>query len=55
MFSPPVLKLENSKGISDEQLSKLKTDLDKMAIDLCGEVQTIYAFVLSVIIDWYLP
>ncbi|XP_057303588.1 eIF-2-alpha kinase GCN2-like isoform X1 [Hydractinia symbiolongicarpus] len=36
--NPPVLKLENSKGISNEQLSKLKTDLDKMAIDLCGEV-----------------
>ena len=38
--SPPVLRLEDAKGISKDQLSALKTELDRMANELLGEVKT---------------
>ena len=37
-FSPPVVKLENAKGISKDNLLVLTDDLNKMALKLCGEV-----------------
>jgi len=36
--SPPVLKLENSRGLSDDDLKQLKNEVNKLAHDLCGEV-----------------
>ena len=47
LFSPPVLKLENAKGISNEQLSALTNDLNKMSLDLCGEVSDHLVFRLN--------
>ena len=37
-FSPPVFKFENTKGLSDEDLKKLKEEIKESANKLCGEV-----------------
>ncbi|XP_047139265.1 eIF-2-alpha kinase GCN2 isoform X3 [Hydra vulgaris] len=40
-YDPPVLKLENAKGISNENLLQLMENLNKMALSLCGEVMVL--------------
>nr|XP_047139255.1 eIF-2-alpha kinase GCN2-like isoform X2 [Hydra vulgaris] len=40
-YDPPVLKLENAKGISNENLKQLFGNLNKMALSLCGEVMVL--------------
>ncbi|KAI4902047.1 hypothetical protein NFI96_033100 [Prochilodus magdalenae] len=35
---PPELELKNAKGLSNDKLQKLQTELTKQALDRCGEV-----------------
>ncbi|KAL7873489.1 hypothetical protein AOLI_G00125600 [Acnodon oligacanthus] len=35
---PPELELKNTKGLSNDKLQKLQTELTKLALDRCGEV-----------------
>ena len=37
-YSPPVLNIENAKGLSKEHILTLQKELNKMSVDLCGEV-----------------
>ncbi|XP_065655194.1 eIF-2-alpha kinase GCN2-like isoform X2 [Hydra vulgaris] len=40
-YEPPDLKLENAKGISNENLLQLMENLNKVALSLCGEVMVL--------------
>ncbi|XP_064415795.1 eIF-2-alpha kinase GCN2 [Latimeria chalumnae] len=35
---PPEIRFKNAKGLSNESLSRLRSELEKLAADLCGEV-----------------
>ena len=41
LFSPPVFSFENTKGLSDDDLKKLKDEIVENANALCGEVNHI--------------
>lgn len=48
---PPELELKNAKGLSNEKLQNLQSELNKLAASRCGEVRTPTQTQINNIID----